>query len=930
MQSTAAAGWCRQMRGESTDQDEQSATVVVVPSARARLEFLAALCVEDGILVHPPEVILIESFLDQALELGIQENRSATAIELLKGAIDALRLLDQESALALGVIGRSPLVLVRSAIALQQVLDALASAAILPEHVAQTTSVRANELDSQRWMALGQWRAMIEESLARVGAQGPMHRRLFAIESGSPRWNRVVLSGIDDATPMLARTVEALRSRGVHVDILVHAPQEYSASFDSSGVPKPGAFSAEAAVPLEQIIAASEPDDQAEAILAQWARHAQSAVAIVVADESIVPAIRRTFSSRGVQVNGAKGTPAWRTHAGRLLTRLAACSMERTTDALHALVADQAVSAASCDQQQELLSTLLKCREDELRQSVDEQLDALSKVHVPGVSWLLDCLNLDRCAAGVTTGRDLFSKLNEIIGTLVVPLCSLDAVSSDIEHRGLTAVSKILEECAIAFADEKIDRDSIPALMGVARDMVAKKVIHTKQDENALEVYGWLEAPHLPAQTMVIGGVHGDSLPSVVARDGWLTESVRDAIGLPTAAKRMARDAFRLAGLRHRFGDKLMVVAARSSGEGDSLPLPRILLGAVGELTRDGAQQLARRVQHFDSKSDQRPSLRVRVESSGDGNGFDAAPSLPKTVELSRISVTAFKEYLESPYTYWLKQIEKLRQPEIDEREFHGVTLGAFLHLAWKSVSIGELARERNRDQLESSMRDSFEAAATRQLHRLPSPLHRLQLDRMRERIPLLAELEATERAKGWYPLLAEHKMEDNEALVLDVTETPIMLEARIDRVDQHESTGEIRVLDLKSGQDGESPSESHFKPDKKHGGNQWFDLQLPLYRLLVSRMKESRDATSLPQVGYLISPPARNCPTIVMADAADQWTEAHFVEAIERAREIVRAIRRGELGDASEISKKDQLFARIARASQIASDGGVEDALDE
>ena len=59
-------------------------------------------------------------------------------------------------------------------------------------------------------------------------------------------------------------------------------------------------------------------------------------------------------------------------------------------------------------------------------------------------------------------------------------------------------------------------------------------------------------------------------------------------------------------------------------------------------------------------------------------------------------------------------------------------------------------------------------------------------------------------------------------------------MHVKIDRIEQNK-TGVIRVLDYKTG--SAKPNQTHFK------NNNWVDLQLPLYRRLLSKIPELKDA---------------------------------------------------------------------------------------
>jgi RecB family exonuclease len=109
------------------------------------------------------------------------------------------------------------------------------------------------------------------------------------------------------------------------------------------------------------------------------------------------------------------------------------------------------------------------------------------------------------------------------------------------------------------------------------------------------------------------------------------------------------------------------------------------------------------------------------------------------------------------------------------------------------------------------------------------------------QRLRHAANVQAEQNALGW-------------RILPELVEAPFELEllpgflvrGKIDRVEQHKSSGEYRIVDLKSADKGETPAATHFsspRPDApayaalqllsakgKPQARQWSDLQLPLY----------------------------------------------------------------------------------------------------
>jgi hypothetical protein len=93
-------------------------------------------------------------------------------------------------------------------------------------------------------------------------------------------------------------------------------------------------------------------------------------------------------------------------------------------------------------------------------------------------------------------------------------------------------------------------------------------------------------------------------------------------------------------------------------------------------------------------------------------------------------------------------------------------------------------------------------------------------------------------------------------------------------------------VLDYKTADRGDDPKRTHRR------GEEWIDLQLPLYRHLV---RSAKLAVNVPadapiELGYVVLPLDLKCVGLLLAD----WDDALLLSADLKAEEIIRAIRAG------------------------------------
>jgi ATP-dependent helicase/nuclease subunit B len=118
------------------------------------------------------------------------------------------------------------------------------------------------------------------------------------------------------------------------------------------------------------------------------------------------------------------------------------------------------------------------------------------------------------------------------------------------------------------------------------------------------------------------------------------------------------------------------------------------------------------------------------------------------------------------------------------------------------------------------------------QAHSLPLII---QLESARQRLARVAEVQANERAAGWVIAEVEKKF--------SIEIGGLLVKGKIDRIDRHEKTGAVRVLDYKTSDAPASPRDTHFRAPREEVAlpkwaaldldgrpRVWADLQLPLY----------------------------------------------------------------------------------------------------
>jgi ATP-dependent helicase/nuclease subunit B len=345
-------------------------------------------------------------------------------------------------------------------------------------------------------------------------------------------------------------------------------------------------------------------------------------------------------------------------------------------------------------------------------------------------------------------------------------------------------------------------------------------------------VQGWLEIYHETGRHLVLCGMNEGRVPSRSGGEPWLSEAVREKLGLVRDADRAARDAFLYQSMleARRDGGRVDVICGKSGAGGEPLLPSRVLLAAE----RD---ELPGRVK----------SLFKEVEPPEAGMRWHADWKwTPRRVEPpKRLGVTSLGDYLACPFRYYLKHVLEMRSPEPNRTEWNARDFGTAAHEVLERWGRDPEARSLEKEE---AIQAWLSAALDRVVaewfgKRIPLAV-RIQTESLRQRLSWFSRVQAAACQQGWEVVDVERKVE------LPVGDALIV--AKIDRIDRHRETGSLKVLDYKTGRvDGVDKAHrrkltaaaalpSHLSRDcpavfiREEKGKSteflWQNLQLPLY----------------------------------------------------------------------------------------------------
>ncbi len=858
--------------------------IVVLPGARAgrRLqELLVERCERQGLALFPPQVVTVGELPERlyaaklpfASEL-VQQLAWVRALQEMPA--DRRRHLlpappDNADFFAWLALAERLARLHRELAADRLDFDSVANRL---EQLRQDRLPAFSEGEIERWRVLRELQRSYLDQLDQLQLWDRQTARLYAIDHGECQTHQqIVLVGTVDLNQALRAMLDQVADR---VTALVFAPPELSDRFDQHGCLIPLAWQDDwVRLSDEQVRVVEGPEQQADEVLQVLAEldgaYAVDEVTVGVPDERVVPFVQQRLRQCGLPVRYGAGQQLGQAGPVRFASVAAEFLEGRSYSAYASLLRHPDVTAwlqsKGLDRPTDPLVALDDFYQNHLPPTVTEalldQVDAPPAVRVvfDAVCGLLQ--PLVQCAVS-----DLPAALQQVLQTLYGGR-SFDP-SSAADRRVLRACQRLVEAATeLAAVPPALEPNlSAPAALQLVVRQVSDEVVGPDDEEPAIELLGWLELPLGDAPVLVVTGFNEGFVPSSRNADQFLPDSLRRHLQLEDNARRYARDLYALK-LLASTRQRLVLVAGRRTADNDPLLPSRLLFPDDDSLPRRTLQLLQ-----------PQPTVRRRLPGelqAGRVPNFPVPRLKPLEQRVRHFRVTEFRDFLSCPYRYFLKHRLGLGRVADDAVEMSGGLFGELVHQVLCDFGRSELKDSTSAEQIAEYLQDRLADLARRRFSPTPLPSVRIQLAQARDRLRQFARWQAQHRNEGWRIHCVEHAVSD-EQVPFSVDDELAYLIGRVDRVDVHEQTGRVLVLDYKTADSGKGPEESH----RKRSG-EWVDLQLPLYRHLVRPLGLSEPV----RLGFVLLP--RELERVGLEEA--DWEEADLESADEEARRVIRSV---------------------------------------
>lgn len=682
-------------------------------------------------------------------------------------------------------------------------------------------------LEAERWEQLARLEKELEASLEKWGTESKSSR-LMAGQLELPEGvTEVVIAGVLDLPPVVTRFLEK-----AEVKVTVLVPDD---RVDAWGRPGLEWNEAEIGWPeVGSVTLTGDPRQQADLAVAQIieAGTESEEVGVGTGDEEVAAELVRSFGRAG-----------WTIHdPGASLPSSLAGWLGAWRRYLQTPGVKEVIDLLAFDQGRFLV--------DGMRA---QQVEALSDLRDSHLVRSLDDVERARKLIEASLEKSTSESQKRRLGFQVESALVAEAVMSDFEalrkrflgqgfHKGMWSLLSKLDRDGEAGLEGWLDATGEAAKMvkrspGFWIELLLQDlgpVPEEAADGRVLDVQGWLELLHEPAEHLVICGMNEGRVPARGSTDTWLPENAREALGLPCEASRAARDAYLLNALlqMRSTSGRVDLIVGKSSLGGDVLLPSRLLLTAKGE-------NLARQVKE----------LFAEVEPADSGVAWsleDHWKWKPREVEpRTKMSVTAFSKYLACPFRYYLQGVVGMYAPEPERVEWNHRDFGSVMHDVLEQWGRDEKARDSAEvKEIEGWLLRELDDLVARHFgEELPLAVS-LQVESMRLRLRWFSEKQAEIRAEGWRIVRVE---EDFQEEIAGVTVT-----GQIDRIEEHDD-GRVRVLDYKTTKVAKKVIDDHqkkFRNDPPEhlqgeevqapGGKVWTNLQVPFYAAALSRVDEA------------------------------------------------------------------------------------------
>ncbi len=792
--------------------------------------------------------------------------------------------------------------------------------AITPDVLYEKVTQTASQHEAERW---ADWFSLLNNvnNLLITWGYTPSHDfitqtanelRLLQ-EFANPSDSSVILAGIPELTYYEEQYLTRCEEAGVHLDILIHAPEQSAEHFDSWGRPSTD-FWTKCPIPLkpDQITLLQDSyliaEQTCELTAQEYMKSPNAQICLGACTSELAPLISDAFAQHDWQIYNPAGVPF--THSGLyLLIKQFAnyCDDPQAFESFY-MIAQSGIMAYSLS----ALDSFYHCV---------KMMDELKGTHLPEtINFTLALLSKKKNSTAdyATNLNSWLIKLNQeglIATNLLEWVDSLrnsgwedgfQGKALDLLEEKLTNL-KTIQEHSQGWATNEAILQLLLSQLQNARMMVAQN------EHDTLKINGWLELPYCRESSLIITGMYAGSVPEGKPDDAYLPESLKQALHLPSLESTNARDSYLFSSMvmgRKKNGTLHILISKNDSSSDPLRPSPLLM--------RCADKDLATRVQTlFGEASEYKPTIKFSrgnwiLRYSSNPSISIQEPSPSDTLNLSQIapdyinpwsnpekhfSPSLLKNYLACPLRFWLARIFDMHdnnRPSLEVHSLEANSSGSFIHkiLEQFAQDFPNMKYGLDKEKMQARMGDLIAQYQYDLLSDRPLLPVVMQMQSIKKRLKHYINYHIQQLQNGWECL----EFETHHTLNIQSNGENFQLKMVVDRVDIHPEKG-YRIIDYKTGNlkkfnqacasriyDTTLEKLQHYYPNYTPYTEQegkrlymWTDLQLPIY----TQWAKSHYNTNEVQAGYC------NLPANTDDIGFNMWTELTEERQDEAAYEL-------------------------------------------
>ena len=694
------------------------------------------------------------------------------------------------------------------------------------------------------------WRDLVRletDYLAAIEKLGVLDPCILSIRDATDRQlpanvERIVVAAVPDPSPLAVLALERF-APDVEIDILVHADESLAEGFDTWGRPLPEYWAARhISIPESDAnaVLAGSPVTQAQRVVHEIAVSAAdfgpADIAIGVPDRTVAPFVAKALDEQGLPAFDPADRPLREHPLYGLVDRLVALLREPGYAHVSSLLRHPDMLAFLKNEHQCPPATLLTELDDFQNTCLPSHLDEMvSLLTEKDHDWpsMEKSIRFVQSVHGTLVSRGPEPMLRDFLQTVY---SGREINTARPEDRDFEQAAACLDEALRELSDacsESLALGHEDALT-LFLQRLSEQSYRPEPYDSVLDIEGWLELPWNDAPFLIVTGMNDGAVPGGRLSDIFLPDAMRRRLGIRDDAARLTRDAYLMSSIieSRRGSGRVCFITGKTGQAGDPLKPSRLFFQCSDEELPGLAARL------FGAVSEERQQHPSSVSFRLDAAASPAAVHMPP----SKLSVTALRDYLACPFRFYLKHALRMEPLSDDKIGLDAMDFGTMVHCILEAMARDpEMRKCEDRSALAAFFSAQADDWIESRFGKQVSLPILVSLDAARQRLAYAARVQTDLVRDGWEIISSE--------LTCEMDLHGILLRGKIDRIDRHRESGQLRVIDYKTSDAGESPAQAHLaavRPDTPDFASvtvsgkerRWIDLQLPLYLKLLPREK--------------------------------------------------------------------------------------------